>query len=64
MRRALMFLLYSVMTAAGTFGIVRFILYSSGGRAIGVMACGFLMLFGLYLLWIDFIAPAFNKEEK
>ena len=64
MRRLFMFLLYFAVTAAGTFGVARFILYSSGGRAIGVVACGFLMLFGLYLLWIDFVAPAFNKGEK
>jgi len=64
MRRLFMFLLYSAMTAVGTFGTALFVLYWSGGRLIAFMACGFLMLFGLYLLWIDFLAPALSKEEK
>jgi hypothetical protein len=58
MRRALCLILYSVMTGSGGTGLVTVFLNYNGMvslRFIG--ACAFLLLFGGYLLWIDFLKP-------
>jgi hypothetical protein len=69
MRRLLMLLMYLGMVAVGAYLLIGLLTY--GGRLFIVLVGAFLLIFGMYLLWIDFLAPAdakltswLNKRQK
>jgi hypothetical protein len=62
MRRAFALLLYLAMIGGGLVTLIWMLLLAHGGRGIVLLAGGTLFGFGLYLLWIDFIAPA-EKDD-
>jgi hypothetical protein len=39
-------------------------LLAYGGRLFNALVGGFLLIFGIYLLWIDFIAPAVKPRDR
>lgn len=57
MRKAIVLLLYVTMIAVGLWATYEWLVL--GGRGIFFKAGGFLALFGLYLLWLDF----FSRER-
>jgi hypothetical protein len=57
MRRYLTLATYLLMVGAGAATLVWIFVVSSGGRGIAVMAGATLVLFGGYLVWMDFLAP-------
>jgi hypothetical protein len=57
MRRYLTLATYLLMVGAGAAILVWIFVFSSGGRGIAVMAGATLILFGGYLVWMDFLAP-------
>lgn len=59
MRKAIALLLYLAMVSAGAWCAYEWLVL--GGRGIVFRMGGFLALFGLYLLWIDFLSP--NRER-
>jgi hypothetical protein len=59
MRKTITLLLYLAMIVAGAWGAYEWLVL--GGRGIIFRVSGFLTLFGLYLLWIDFLSP--NRER-
>jgi hypothetical protein len=59
MRKAITLLLYLAMVCAGVWCAYEWLLL--GGRGIVFRMGGFLALFGLYMLWIDFLSP--NRER-
>lgn len=58
-RRAIALLFYVIMIAFGCWCAYEWLVL--GGRGIVFRLGGFLALFGLYLLWTDFLAP--NREQ-
>jgi hypothetical protein len=60
MRRLICFLLYAAMTVAGVYIVAGFILH--GGRGIIAVVGATLTGFGIYLLWIDVLAPPSQRE--
>ena len=71
MRRFICFLIYAAMIGAGGFVLVQVVgqarLLQFGARpySTGFMIAGggILLLFGCYLMWIDFISPLRKKEN-
>ncbi len=55
MRKTITLLFYLVMVCAGGWCAYEWLIL--GGRGIVFRMGGFLALFGLYLLWIDFLSP-------
>lgn len=49
---------YLLMIGVGALGLYEWLVL--GGRGIIFKAAGFLLLFGVYLVWIDFLSP--NRE--
>ena len=62
MRRLLTLLLYLGMIAGGAYLVIGLLAY--GGRLFNALVGGFLLIFGIYLLWIDFIAPAVKPGDR
>lgn len=59
MRKTIALLLYLAMIAAGAWCAYEWLFL--GGRGIIFRADGFLTLFGLYLVWTDFVSP--DREQ-
>jgi hypothetical protein len=55
MRRIVCFVLYLAMVIVGSALFIAFL--ANGGRGIIFIAGGFLAVFGIYLIWIDFLSP-------
>ena len=55
MRKALMLTVYLAMIAVGLWATYDWLVF--GGRGILFRASAFLVIFGAYLLWIDFLSP-------
>jgi hypothetical protein len=62
MRRLLLLLIYVAMLAIGAYLMLGLLVY--GGRLIIASVGAFLLIFGFYLLWIDFIGPAVGQRER
>jgi hypothetical protein len=58
-RKTITLLFHLAMVCIGTCCAYEWLVL--GGRGIIFRAGGFLALFGLYLLWIDFLSP--NRER-
>ncbi len=58
MRRWIALAFYLVLIAGGGWAAFEWLVY--GGRGIALKLCAFPALFGLYLLWADFLSP--NRE--
>jgi hypothetical protein len=57
MRRYLALATYLLMMGVGAAILAWIFVFSSGGRGIAVLAGATLVLFGGYLVWMDFLAP-------
>jgi hypothetical protein len=58
MRKTLVLFLYLAMIGVGSWATYEWLVL--GGRGIAFRAGAFLALFGVYLLWTDFLSP--NRE--
>ena len=58
MRKTLVLFLYLAMIGLGSWATYEWLVL--GGRGIAFRAGAFLALFGVYLLWTDFLSP--NRE--
>lgn len=56
MRRAITLIFYLLLVAIGCWAIYEWLIL--GARGILFKAGGFVALFGMYLLWIDFLSPS------
>ena len=61
MRRLIMLLMYITMIAAGAYLLIGLLI--SGGRIFIVLVGAPLLIFGVYLLWTDFIVPPVKRDE-
>ena len=59
MRKTITLLFYLALVGGGAWCAYEWLVL--GGRGIIFRMGGFLALFGLYLLWIDFLSP--NRER-
>jgi hypothetical protein len=60
MRRLLTALIYLAMIGTGAYLLGTLFVY--GGRLFMALAGGFLLLFGTYLMWIDFLSK--NQDRR
>ncbi len=56
MRKVIMLLFYLAMVGGGSWAVYEWLVL--GGRNIVFKAGGFLALFGVYLIWMDFLSPS------
>ena len=59
MRRVISLVFYLAMIGVGALAVYEWLVL--GSRGILFKAGGFLALFGVYLLWIDFLSPNRGK---
>jgi hypothetical protein len=59
MRKAVTLGFYLLLIGVGAWGLYEWLIL--GGRGIIFKAAGFLLLFGAYLVWVDFLSP--NRER-
>jgi hypothetical protein len=63
MRRLLSALLYSLMIAAGGGGLIAMFMNFDGLISIRLIGgCIFILLFGFYLSWEEFVAPVLSRR--
>ena len=61
MRRVLTLSLYTAMVVGGLYLLKG--VYDYGGRTFLVLVGGALVIFGAYLIWMDFLAPAHKRDQ-
>jgi len=59
MRKTISLVFYLTMVAGGSWATYQWLVL--GGKGIAFRAGAFLALFGVYLLWLDFLSP--NRER-
>jgi hypothetical protein len=64
MRQAILFLLYGIMIVGGGYALGLQLVFDEKLRFLLVGGTVALMALGLYMLWIDFIGPAFGSKEE
>jgi hypothetical protein len=64
MRKAVLFAIYIIMAVGGGFALVIQLAHASKIWFAMAAGAGAIMALGLYLLWTDFIAPAFGIRTE
>jgi hypothetical protein len=59
MRKAITLVLYLVMIIGGGWAVYEWLML--GGKGIALKLGAFPALFGIYLLWMDFVSP--DREQ-
>jgi hypothetical protein len=63
-RKAILFLLYGIMIVGGGYALALQLVFAEKLRFLFVGGTGAVMALGLYMLWTDFIGPAFGFKEE
>jgi hypothetical protein len=64
MRKAALFLIYGTMIVGGGYALALQLVFAEKIRFLFVSGAGAVMALGLYMLWVDFIGPAFGFKEE